>query len=208
MIIVFSAIGLIVLAYPFSAVFSHGYAGVANMAPVLIAFLVGLVPFSVLFVLRRTFYALGDTRTPFFITVFQAVIFVVGALLVLLLPSAQVALGIAVVTTIAGTAQTVLAAILLRRKLERLHGAAILRRYVQFVVAAIPAGILGLLVVWALGSFHAGGFGSSSPVGAVVTMAASGLLMVIIYAGVLRAMHNPEFSDFAGPIIRRLPGRR
>ena len=36
-------------------------------ARVLLAYLIGLVPFSALFVVQRAFYALGDTRTPFFI---------------------------------------------------------------------------------------------------------------------------------------------
>ena len=38
---------------------------------VIIAFAIGLVAFSILFVVQRTFYALGDTRTPFFFTLFQ-----------------------------------------------------------------------------------------------------------------------------------------
>ena len=35
---------------------------------VIIAFAIGLVAFCILFVVQRTFYALGDTRTPFFFT--------------------------------------------------------------------------------------------------------------------------------------------
>jgi len=204
MIIVFAAVGLIVLAYPFSAVFAkNGFADVADMAPVLIAFLLGLVPFSVLYLLRRTFYALGDTRTPFFITVFQAVLFVIGALIVSALPPHLIAVGIAVVTTIAGTAQTVLAAILLRRKLDTLHGREVLRRYVQFIVASIPAAVVGVLIVWLLGAFTAG-FGSATPFGGIVTLAVAGGAMAVVYAVALKLMHNPELEAFAGPIMRRL----
>ncbi|CAN5246240.1 lipid II flippase MurJ [soil metagenome] len=205
LIIVFASVGLIVLAFPFSAVFAkNGFTDVATMAPVLIAFLVGLVPFSVLYVLRRTFYAVNDTRTPFFITVFQAVLFVIGALGVSLLPPSQIAVGIAIVTTVAGTAQTVLAIVLLRRRIGLLRGRAILRRHVQFLVACIPAAAIGTGIVALFGSFHAGGFGASGPLGGIVTMIVAGAAMVLVYAGALRLMHNPELADFVGPIVRRL----
>jgi len=157
----------------------------------------------VLYLLRRTFYALGDTRTPFFITVFQAVLFVIGALIVSALPPHLIAVGIAVVTTIAGTAQTVLAAILLRRKLDTLHGREVLRRYVQFIVASIPAAVVGVLIVWLLGAFTAG-FGSATPFGGIVTLAVAGGAMAVVYAVALKLMHNPELEAFAGPIMRRL----
>jgi putative peptidoglycan lipid II flippase len=205
LIMVFACVGLIVLAYPFSSLFSkRGFTDVATFAPVLIAFLVGLVPFSVLYVLRRTFYAVNDTRTPFFITVFQAVLFVLGALVVTRLPIELIGVGIAVVTTIAGTAQTALAIVLLRRKLGVLHGRAILRRYVQFAVASIPAAAVGVVIVALFGAFRDGGFASSTPVGGAVSMAVAGSVMVAIYGLGLRFMRNPEFSAFVAPILRRL----
>lgn len=207
LIIVFASIGLIVLAYPFSAIFSkHGFEDVAAMAPVLIAFLLGLVPFSVLHVLRRTFYALEDTRTPFFITVFQAAIFVALALIAGLLPVQYIAIGIGVVTTIAGIAQTTAAIVLLRRKVGSLDGRHILRRHVQFFVSSIVAGLFGAGIVWGLGGYRSGGFGSGSILGAAVTMAAAGIAMVVVYVGMLRLIHNPELRAMLDPVVRR--GRR
>ena len=205
LIIVFSAVGLIVLAFPFSAIFSSdGYGDAAAMAPVLIAFLLGLVPFSVLHVLRRTFYALEDTRTPFFIAVFQAVIFIALALVAGLLPLDYIAIGIGVVTTIAGIAQTSAAIVLLRRKVGRLDGRLILRRHVQFLFAAIVAGLLGVVVVVLFGGFTPGGFGISTPFGGGVTMVVAGAVMSAVYAVILRLMKNPELLAFAGPIERRI----
>ena len=205
LIIVFSAIGLIVLAFPFSAIFSSdGFGDAAAMAPVLIAFLLGLVPFSVLHVLRRTFYALEDTRTPFFIAVFQAVIFIALALVAGLLPLDYIAIGIGVVTTIAGIAQTIAAIVLLRRKVGRLDGRLILRRHVQFLFAAIIAGLFGAVVVLLFGGFSPGGFGISTPFGGGVTMVVAGAVMAAVYAVLLRVMKNPEFLAFSGPIERRL----
>jgi putative peptidoglycan lipid II flippase len=204
-VIVFASVGLIVLSFPFSAVFSSdGFADVTAMAPVLIAFLVGLVPFSVLFVLRRTFYALDDTKTPFFNTLIQAAIFVVLVLFVLLLPRDLIAVGIASVTTIAGIIQTVFAAVSLRHRLGSFHGSDILRRHVQFLVACIPAAAVGILLVAVMGGYRDGGFGTSSAGGGILTMVVAGAVMALVYAGALRLLHNPQLDELVGPILARV----
>ncbi|WP_326573951.1 murein biosynthesis integral membrane protein MurJ [Actinacidiphila glaucinigra] len=68
-LVVPAACALLALAGPAMAlVFEHGRtdaADVAVMANALVAFAPGLVAFSGQYVLSRTFYALGDTRTPF-----------------------------------------------------------------------------------------------------------------------------------------------
>ena len=87
LIINLAAAVLLVIAYPFAAVFETGsYADTAALGNVVIAFTLGLVPFSMLFVVQRTFYALGDTRTPFRFTLFQVVVFIAGAFACLALP--------------------------------------------------------------------------------------------------------------------------
>lgn len=204
-VIVFSSIGLMVLAFPFSALFSKA-GSVEPMAFVLIGFLVGLLPLSVHYVLRRVFYAMEDTRTPFFITVFQAVLFVIGALLVSQLPTSLIALGLAVVTSIAAAAQALLAFIIVRRRIGTLDVALIVRRHLTFLGATIPAAVLGLVVVWALGGFS-GGFAVSSLVGGILTLAAAGVPMVAVYGGILLAVKNPEALGLAAPILRRLRRR-
>lgn len=205
LIMVFASIGLIVLAFPFSALFvNNGFDGIAGMAPVLIAFLVGLVPFSMLHVLRRTFYALEDTRTPFFVTVFQSALFVGGALLVSLLPVSYIALGIALVTTMAGVAQTLLAAVLIRRRLGGFGGRILVSRHLVFFGAAIVAGAVGAGVLWLLGGYSDGGWALSSPVFAALSMAATGAVMAALYFAVLLLVRNPEAVAFVSPVTRRL----
>ena len=205
LIMVFASVGLIVLAFPFSALFvTNGYAGVAGMAPVLIAFLFGLVPFSALHVLRRTFYALEDTRTPFFVTVFQSALFVGGALLVALLPVQLIALGIGAVTTLAGTAQTVLAAVLIRRRLGAFGGKLLALRHLVFFGAALVSAAFGAAVVWLLGGYSDGGWALSSPVSAALAMAAAGTVMAGFYGAALLLVRNPEAVAFVAPLTRRL----
>ena len=207
LIMVFSAVGLIVLAYPFSAVFADSFADAQDMAYVLIAYLTGLVPFSVLFLIQRTFYSLNNTRTPFFLQVFQSVLFVLGALVVSTWDREWIAAGIAAVTAIAGSAQAVAAAVLLRRRLVRIDATRILRSYATFVIAAVPAAAAGFGLLVALGGTTQGGFAVAGIPSAIVSMALIGTAMALVYVGVLVALRNQELGEIIRPIVRRVRRR-
>jgi putative peptidoglycan lipid II flippase len=207
-VIVFSAVGLMVLAFPFSALFAQTPEETPQMAWVLIAFLSGLLPLSVHYVLRRVFYSMEDTRTPFFITVFQLTVFVTTVLFVPMLPSDTIAIGIAVATSFAATAQAVLALVLARRKVGLpLEARLLIVRHLLFFAATLPAAAVGLVVVGLLGAFNEG-FAVSGPFGAIVTLAAGGTVMVAVYAGILLGLRNPEATAFVRPIVSRLSRRR
>ena len=207
LIMVFSAVGFIVLAYPFSAVFSPSFDSTQDMAFVLIAYLVGLVPFSVLFLIQRTFYSLNNTRTPFFLQVFQSALFVVGALLVLTLEKEWVAVGIAAVTAIAGSAQAVAAAYFLRKRLGHIDAGRILRSYATFLLAAAPAAAVGVALLFALGGTTQGGFAVASIPTAIVSMAVIGTAMAVVYALALVLLRNAELGEIIRPVVRRLRRR-
>ena len=122
LLMVFAFVALVVLAWPFAAVFGQTPLQVSQLGTVLLAFLAGLIPFTILFVLQRVFYSLDLTRTVFFVQVVQAVLYVTGALLVgALLPDEWIAVGLALVLSIAGTVQTITAAVLLRGRLQGLE---------------------------------------------------------------------------------------
>ena len=205
LIIMLAAAVLVVIAYPFSAVFeTESFADTQALGNVVLAFALGLVPFSTLFVVQRTFYALGDTRTPFRFTLFQVVLFTLGALACLMLEPEIRAVGIALVTTIAGIAQLALAAFLLRRRLGTLDGRRIfagLGRSLLALLVPVAAGITLLIV---LGGTTQGGFAVSSIVGAVVTMAVIGASMAALYFAGLWLLRSPELRGFATPLITRL----
>jgi putative peptidoglycan lipid II flippase len=204
LIMVFSAVGLAVLAYPFSAVFGGGFEEVSALGNVVIAYLVGLIPFTVLFVLQRVLYALDETRTAFFLQLFQSVVFVAGLLLVAMLPSQWVAVGIAGMMSLSGTLGTVVAAVVLRRRLGGFGARAILGRTLWFLGGAVVAGGIGAAAVWALGGYTAGGFAVASRIGGIVTVASVGLLMALVYIALLAVTRNPEVRALAEPVLRRL----
>jgi len=204
MFMVFSTAGLLVLAYPFSAIFTRAFVDIQSMAVVLIAYLCGLVPFSILFVLQRTFYSLEDTRTPFLLQLVQSGLFVAGALGVALWPSSSIGFGIAAVTSVAGTAQAIVAGIVLRRRLGAIDGKRIARSFLIFFAAAVPSTVAGVGVLWSLGGTVAGGFALSGPLQAAASMAVIGGVMALVYFVILWLSKNQEFTAFASPVISRL----
>jgi putative peptidoglycan lipid II flippase len=195
------------LSFPFSAIYGGDFENVTALATVVIAYLVGLIPFTVLFLLQRVFYSLEDTRTVFFMQVLQSVIFVAGVLLVAMAPTSLIAIGIALVMSLAGTVQTVVSAILLRPRLGGLDARHVLVRSVQYLGAALVAGAVGAALVLGFGGYTEGGFGSSTRIGGLATMAVGGLVMAVVYFGILWVGRNPELRVFAEPIRARL-GRR
>jgi putative peptidoglycan lipid II flippase len=204
---VLAAVGLIVLAFPFSAFFNTRFDDIQDMALVIIAFVVGLVPFSILFVIQRTFYSLDNTRTPFFLQVFQSVLFVIGALIVGTWDKQWIAVGIAAVTALAGSAQAIAAAVALRRRLGSIDARRILRRYAVFLLAALPAAAVGVVLLVAMGGTTQGGFALSNPVNAGVSMVVIAAVMTLVYVGVLVALRNPELGAILRPVFHRLRRR-
>ena len=135
LLMVGAAAALIAAAVPFAAFFAHNQQELVGISTVLLAYLIGLVPFSVLFLLQRGFYALGDTRTPFFLQLVQSILFVIGALSAAFLPQPLIAVGIAAATSIAGTAQAIAAMVVLRRRLGGIDGRRVVRRYAVYFLA-------------------------------------------------------------------------
>ena len=135
-----------------------------------------------LFVFQRTFYALGDTRTPFFFTLVQVAVYIALALPCSLLPLEYIGLGLAISMSISITVQMVTAGILLRKRIAGLDIARIIRSLVVYSVAAVPAVLLGAGLVWLLGGYS-GGWALASVLGALVTMA---LVAVVMSAGLCR----------------------
>ena len=64
---------------PLSRVFTTDSDGAVPMAWVLCGYLIALVPFGVLLIIRRAFFAFQDTRTPFVFSFVQAALAALGA---------------------------------------------------------------------------------------------------------------------------------
>ena len=146
----------------------------------MIAFTLGLVPFSVLFVVQRTFYALGDTRTPFRFTLFQVVVFTAGAFACLALPEGPPGRRHRARhhDRVHRPADRRLLAAAAAARHASTGGASLAASAASFAALVLPlAAGVGLLVL--LGGTCEGGFAVSGILGAIVSMAVIGVAMAV-----------------------------
>lgn len=205
-ILVFAMVAMIVAAYPLSRIFTENSDVLIGMGNLVIAFALGTVPFSMVFVLQRTFYALEDTRTVFFIVFAKSLVFVGGLLLVALLPVDQIGIGVALLTSAIAFIYFGIAFIVLRRKLGNLDGRLLLWRHLQYLAAGVVAGAAGVGILVLLGGYHPAGFALSSWLSALVSIVIVGAVMAPVYVVVLLAMRNPELRTLS-MVIRSRFGR-
>ncbi|WP_298229122.1 lipid II flippase MurJ [Gryllotalpicola sp.] len=202
----FASAAIIVCAYPIARVFTPDYQSFGN---VIIAYLVGLVGFSLLFVTQRAFYALGDTRTPFRFTVVFSVIQLAGFLLSLLLPAQYRAVGIAVTVSVGQLVGMMLAGFLLRRRIGFIGARSILAAVWRAVAAAIIAMAVGILVLIPLGGapFHAG-FALSGAATALVGVLPVVAVVAVVYTLALWLLGTPDLRSLIVGIRHRTAGAR
>lgn len=216
--VVGSGVALAVAAVPATRIFTESPEQAVQAAPVLICYLVGLVPLSLLFIVQRTFYAYGDTRTPFLFTLVQVALIIGFSLLAAVLFGqtaeglGQLAAAVALGQSIAGIVQTVIAIWILRNRLGGLELPRTLLSMLRFTIAAIPAGFAGWGVFVLMGAgdgWTAGQTGSvfvDKLLGAVGT-GVIGLVAVVVYALVLIIIRAPELASARGLVTRFLPSR-
>ena len=203
LLMVFATVALAVVAYPFARIFEARFDNVLAMGNVIVAFLPGLVLFSALFLVQRVFFALGDTRTPFYLQSLQSAIFAAGCLACALLPTQWIAVGIAIATTLAGGSQAILALVLARRRLGGAGGRQVVVRHLQYLGLALLAGGAGVGTLFLLGGFDPRGFAQSGIAPALLSIVAIGLVMALVYGALLAVFRNPELSA----VLATLRGR-
>ena len=201
-LILWASAGLVAIAIPFARLFTSSFSGSLTLAGIIMVLVVGLPAFSALFVILRVFFALGDGRTPFFVTLFQAVVVIVLVLCCATLPHEYIVLGVGVSLSIAGTAQTLLAAALLRRKLRVGLDGFVVASILRGTLAAVVASAIGLAGTSVLGGLANGGFAVSGLVPAILSMVLIGLVVTVAFVGVLGALRSPELGE-GWAILRR-----
>jgi putative peptidoglycan lipid II flippase len=202
-VLVVADAALLAAAVPFSAVFSQSPGAAKATALVLAAYLLGLLPFTALFVVQRCFYALADTRTPFRFTLVQLVVVVAGTLLCALLPYDLTAAGIALVVSIGAVVQFAVAARLLRRRIGSFVGEDLARSLVRYALAAVPALAAGLLVLALTGGFG-DGWTVASRWGGFAGTVLVGVVVAVVYVAVLAALRAPELGTAIRLVTDRL----
>ena len=204
LLIVFSAVGLAVIAMPFASLFSESHDAAAALTPVLWAYLAGLVAFSALHVVQRAYYALSDTRTPFLLQAGQSALFVVAALGILAwVPADRRAIALAATISVVGILQAVVSIAIMRRRIPAFRIGGVLAQVAWFLAAMVPAAAAGIGVLTLLGGTGEGGFAVTGFLGPIVAMAAAGVTMLAVYAIVLAVTRNPVVGELLAAVRAR-----
>ncbi|MFE6679470.1 murein biosynthesis integral membrane protein MurJ [Streptomyces sp. NPDC057729] len=205
-----SAVAIVPVAFTFLALglpmctllyASAGTEAARSMGYILMAFGLGLIPYSVQYVVLRGFYAYEDTRTPFYNTVIVAAVnAAASALCYVVLPAQWAVVGMAASY---GLAYAVGVGIAWRRLRNRLggdlDGAHVVRTYARLCLAAVPAAVLGggvgFAVLLGLGE---GAFGS------LVALICGGAVLLGVFFVAAKRMRIEEINSMVGMVRGRL----
>ncbi|MEV0180299.1 murein biosynthesis integral membrane protein MurJ [Streptomyces sp. NPDC050625] len=197
------AFGFLALGIPMCTLIfgSSGTSEATNMGYMLMAFGLGLVPYSVQYVVLRAFYAYEDTRTPFYNTVIVAAVNAGASVLCyVLLPARWAVIGMAAAYGLAYAIGVGVAWKRLRKRLGGdLDGSRVLRTYARLCIASVPAALLSGAACYGIG--HTLGQGV---VGSFAALLAGGAVLLGIFFVAARRMRIEELNSLVGMVRGRL----
>ncbi|MEY3971614.1 MAG: murein biosynthesis integral rane protein MurJ [Actinomycetota bacterium] len=196
MVSVIASAVLIVLSYPIARVFVGEYPATAALGNVIAAFMIGLLPFSFVYMMQRAFFAIEDTRTPFVFTSVQIGIHIAGSItLGFVMPKEFLVVSIALLTAFSICIQGLIAYAMLKKKIGGLSGFGVSRSTIKFVLAAIPASAAGVLVLLAIGGIGEASFALQSVLGAITSSIIVGGIMGVSYLLLLWLLKSQEIQE-------------
>jgi len=176
----------------------------ANFAPTLALFGIGLVFFTVHYLMLRGFYALEQTRTVFWI---QCVIAATNIAAALLLVREATAEETSPALVLAYAASYVVGAGVSTAVLARTLGGLGFRRLVRFTVRLVVVAMLSTAVAYGATRLLAG-LGEDPSLGlALVRGVAVAAADVVVFLGLARLFRLEEVTEVLDTVARRLPSR-
>ena len=207
LISVLATVGISVLAFSVARVFVGEFAGIVALGNVIIALMIGLLPFSFVYMMQRAFFALEDTKTPFWFTVIQIGLHIIGAITIALTVSADwLVVSLSLLTSSTLIIQAVVAFGLLTRRIGSFKGLGIASSVFKFVISGVIAGGIGYALLQQLGGVADGSFAVAKVVSAGLTMVIVGGVIAAVYFVALRLLKVSEVDTVlqaAKGIIRR-----
>lgn len=203
-IIVPFAVALFVLGPSLATVLFSWGASTGDTGPLgntLIAFAPGMLLFSVHYVVLRGFYAIEDTRTPFFIQCLISVTNITVAIgLTSLVEPQHVAPALAVAYGASYAVGSVVSISVLANRLDGLGRRGLVTFVARVVAAAVPAAIVAAA---ALRGLEHAGLNTASKADSLVLIVVGALLGLVVYLVAARALHISEISRVVGLVARR-----
>ncbi len=195
-----ATVGSFVLGFVATATLYQGSseASTRGIAVVMMAMMMGLVPFGVLYLLNRVFYAFEDAKTPFKLQIVVTVVATTANFASLLLPLQWIAVGVGAGQAVSNIAGMAVGLVLARRRLGSLPLGETGRTYIRLGVASVVAAVAAYLAQLAVGQVLDGRLYS------LVALAAGGLVFVGIYIVVARRLRVREIDDLVAPVLERV----
>jgi putative peptidoglycan lipid II flippase len=183
-------------------VFQHGETTPANahlIGQVLVAFAIGLVPFSAFQMQLRAWLAVRDSKTPMLVNLgatganllFDVIFYVT-------LPTHAKVIGLALGYSLSYAIGTVVFTLKLRRRIRATRRTHVIRTYVRLTVAGLIAAAAGELVLRVIGEGA-----ESGPLRALGTVLAVTAVTLPVFIVLARRMRITEL----GQLVELLPGR-
>ncbi|MEV4432009.1 murein biosynthesis integral membrane protein MurJ [Streptomyces sp. NPDC049585] len=178
-----------------------GVSAATNIGYILMAFGLGLIPFSAQYVILRGFYAYEDTRTPFYNTVIVAAVNGAASFVsYLVLPARWAVAGMAASY---GLAYAVGVGVAWRRLAARLgtdlDGARVVRTYARLIGACVPASLVAGAAAYGIGQ----GLGNGV-LGSLASLVGGGLLLIVVFFFTAKRMRVEELNAMVGMVRGRL----
>ncbi|MEV4944472.1 murein biosynthesis integral membrane protein MurJ [Streptomyces sp. NPDC053755] len=180
---------------------SSGIQAAQGMGFILMAFGLGLIPYSVQYVVLRGFYAYEDTRTPFYNTVIVAAVnAAASAACYFVLPAQWAVVGMAASY---GLAYAVGVGVAWRRLRNRLggdlDGAHVMRTYARLCLASLPAAVVAGAVGFGLLKFL-----GEDALGSLVALVVGGAVLLGVFFVAAKRMRIAELNSMVGMVRGRL----
>ncbi|MEU4356500.1 murein biosynthesis integral membrane protein MurJ [Streptomyces virginiae] len=204
-----SAVAIVPCAFAFLALgvpmatllYAGSGSGAQNIGYVLMAFGLGLIPYSVQYVVLRGFYAYEDTRTPFYNTVIVAAVNAAGsAISFFVLPARWAVVGMAASY---GLGYAVGVGVAWRRLRTRLggdlDGAHVMRTYARLTGACVPAA-----AVAGVAAFGVTQWLGSGVLGSATALIAGGIALAAVFLIAAKRMRIEELNAMVGMVRGRL----
>ncbi|WP_406832748.1 murein biosynthesis integral membrane protein MurJ [Pedococcus sp. KACC 23699] len=171
---------------------------------VMVAMMIGLVPFGWFYLVQRVFYAYEDAKTPFRLQVLVTVVASAVNLLALVATPERAGVIVGIGQTLSNLAAAVVGFVLLRRRLGPLHLHPTVRVYVRLGIASGLAVVPTLGLLWLLARI---GVDAQSWFGAALELALGGAVYLAFVFGIAHAMRVEEVGQLFDPVVRRLRRR-
>ncbi|MDX3712524.1 murein biosynthesis integral membrane protein MurJ [Streptomyces europaeiscabiei] len=197
------AFGFVALGIPMCTLIfgSSGTGAATNMGFMLMAFGLGLIPYSVQYVVLRAFYAYEDTRTPFYNTVIVAAVNAsASAVCFFVIPARWAVVGMAASY---GLAYMIGVGVAWRRLKKRLggdlDGSKVMRTYARLSIASLPAALLSGAACYGISRTLGQGVG-----GSMLALVGGGIVLLGVFFVAARRMRIEELNSMVGMVRGRL----